>query len=390
MKRAVVTMVTTVAVGGLGAGCAPGGENAVPEASRHGEEFVLTGVRDVTRIAKLIGPDAVNDTEAVAVAGADLGSMLNVGERTYFFFGDTFGVRAPDSYGGQGENWRSNTVAWTTDDDPSDGITFDGWVADDLGLAREIAPGLHEPDGVGEVTKIPTYAFEVDGAIYAFFMSVRSWGDPGVWEAGYAGLVRSDDEGRSWTVLDTPRWPGDGQFVQVSTVRVREDGRDYVYLWGIPAGRFGALSLMKVPATRAAVEDPSSYRYLSGIDDEGRPIWSESQADAQVVLDDEVGEFSVIYDAPIDRWLIAYTTGGDAVLREGLSPWGPWGERLVLTTQQETPGLYAPYLNPRYMSADGRQVYFTLSIWGPYAVFWYSADFTSDEPGESASDQRGR
>src|SRR4051794_5783633 len=90
--------------------------------------FVLDGVANLTEIAKLTGPDAINDTAAVSVAGTDLGSMVNVGDKTFFFFGDTFGGRDPESIGGQGEFWRSNVAAWTTDADPSDGITFDDWV----------------------------------------------------------------------------------------------------------------------------------------------------------------------------------------------------------------------------------------------------------------------
>lgn len=29
---------------------------------------------------------------------------------------------------------------------------------------------------------------------------------------------------------------------------------------------------------------------------------------------------------------------------------------------------------PRYVSDDGRTIYFTLSLWGPYNVFWFSMD----------------
>ncbi len=86
--------------------------------------MVLEGVERLTEIAQLTGPGAMNDTEAVAVAGTDLGSMANLGDRTYFFFGDTFGERDPDSTGGQGGIWRSNVSAYTTDSDPSDGITL--------------------------------------------------------------------------------------------------------------------------------------------------------------------------------------------------------------------------------------------------------------------------
>ncbi len=376
--------MVAMAMTALAAGCAgEGPAGGALEATAGGDDFVLTGVSGVTQVAKLTGAGAVNDTDAVGVSGTDLGSMLTVGDRTYFFFGDTFADRNPEVDGAQGGFWRSNVVAWSTDEDPSDGVTFDGWVTDELGLAREIAPGRHEADGAGEVTKIPTHAFEVDGSIYAAYMSVDHWGDPGVWTANYAGLVRSDDEGATWTLLDAPTWPGDSGFVQVSALTVREDGEDFVYLWGIPAGRFGEMSLMKVPATRATVEDGAAYRYFAGVDDDGKPVWSAVITDAKVVLEGTVGEFSVMFSDYLDRWVVTYTSGGEAILREGLSPWGPWGEPFVLTDQAETPGLYSPYLNSRYVSHDGRRLFFTLSVWGPYSVYWYRVDLETGDTGPS-------
>ncbi|PZF80874.1 DUF4185 domain-containing protein [Jiangella anatolica] len=336
--------------------------------------FVLTGVRDVTEVAQLTGPDAVNDTAAVAVAGTDLGSMVNVGDRTYFAFGDTFGERDPDSYGGQGGFWRSNVMAFSTDDDASDGIAFDGWITDEVGLAAEIVPGLHEPDGTGEVTKIPTYGFAVDGAMYLYFMSVHHWGAPGEWDANYSALAKSTDDGQTWEVLDAPRWPGDSNFIQVATAHVAEDEVDHVYFWAIPAGRFGGVQLMKVPAAQETVEDPSSYRYFTGTDAEGRPVWSDDMNQAATIVDGTIGELSVMFNDYLDRWIMTYSDAGNAYVREGLTPWGPWGEPLELLNGAEHPGLYSPYLNPRYVEDGGRTVYFTLSLWGPYNVYLYRAE----------------
>lgn len=337
--------------------------------------FVVTGVSDVTQVAQLTGPGAINDTEAVAVAGTDLGSMVNVGDTTYFVFGDTFGTREEGMTGGGGGNWRSNAIAYSTDDDPADGITFDGWVLDDIGFAAEVAVGAKDANtGEGEVTKIPTYGFAVEDAIYLYYMSVTYWGEPGQWDADHAGLVRSTDEGTTWEVLEAPQWPGDSSFVQVATATVSDGGEDHLYLWSIPSGRFGSIHLMRVPATRDAVEDLDAYTYFSGTDDGGTPRWSEQLTDAVPVLDRAAGELSVMFHEQTERWLLTtMVDNGDAVLFEGVTPWGPWSEPHVLTTQAETPGLYGPYLNPRYVSEDGSTVYFTLSIWDPYNVFWYSA-----------------
>lgn len=380
LGRMTTTILAAAGATALVASCSGGGEGT--ELSTDTDQpFAITGVADVTQIAQLTGPGAINDTEAVAVAGTDLGSMVNVDDVTYLVFGDTFGTREEGMTGGGGGNWRSNAVAYTTDDDPTDGLTFDGWVVDDIGFALEVAPGdKHANTGEGEVTKIPTYGFAVDGAIYLYYMSVSFWGEPGQWDANHAGLVRSTDDGKTWEVLDAPRWPGDSNFIQVATATVTEGGTDYVYLWSIPSGRFGGVQLMRVPATQEAVEDIDAYTYFTGTDDDGAPVWSQDMAQAATVLDRSVGELSVMYHEQTERWLLTtMVDNGDAVLFEGLTPWGPWSEPHVLTTQAETPGLYAPYMNPRYVSEDGRTIYFTLSIWDPYNVFWYSAQLETAE-----------
>lgn len=374
--RRMTAVLATVGATALAASCAGGGGDGVELSTDTDRPFVVTGVSGVTQVAQLTGPGAINDTESVAVAGTDLGSMVNVDDVTYLVFGDTFGTRDPGTTGGGGGNWRSNAIAYTTDDDPSDGLTFDGWVLDDVGLAAEVAVGDKHPNtGGGEVTKIPTYGFAVDGAIYLYYMSVTFWGEPGRWDADHAGLVRSTDDGQTWEVLEAPRWPGEGNFVQVAAVTVDDGGTDHVYLWGIPSGRFGGVQLMRVPATTEAVEDIDAYTYFAGIDADGAPTWSADMGDAVTVLDRSVGELSVMYHEQTQRWLLTtMVDNGDAVLFEGLTPWGPWSDPHVLTTQAETPGLYGPYLNPRYVSDDGRTLWFTLSIWDPYNVFWYRAE----------------
>lgn len=358
-------------LGACSAGGAGGGRVDVsPDADR---PFVLSGVSGLKEIAQLTGPGAINDTEAVGVAGTDLGSMLTVDDRTYFFFGDTFGLRDPDAYGGEGGMWRSNVMAWSTDDDPSDGITFGGWAEDAIGLAAALVEGDHGPgDGSGEVTKIPTHAFAIGDAMYLAYMSVSHWGDAGMWDAGYSGLAKSIDQGQTWTQVEGVRWPGDSNFIQFATVQVREGGTDYVYIWAIPAGRFGGVALMRVPATTDAVEDAGAYSYFTGTDASGSPKWSAQMDDAAIVLDGTIGEMSVMYSNYLERWLMTYSNSGSAYMREGLTPWGPWGDPLEMVSGTEYPGLYAPYMNPRYVSDDGRTVYFDLSQWGPYNVFWFS------------------
>lgn len=361
-----------------------------PQAHRVTGGFRLAGVAGVTQIARLTGPGAINDTASVLLAGADLGHMTTVGDRTFFVFGDNFGERDPEAFGGVGEIWKSNAMAWTTSDDPSAGIRFDGWILDDYGQVKELLPSDHRPNNVeGETTRIPTQLFAVGETLYLASMSVWRWGEPGVWTADHASLARSTDLGQTWEMLDAPRWSGDSGFVQLAQVPLTADGRDWIYLWGVPAGRLGSVRLMRVPAADAAVTDPAAYQYFAGTDDDN-PRWSPHEADAQVVLDGPAGELSVMWSTRLERWLLTtMVDNADAAVFEGLSPWGPWSAPHLITTQAETPGLYAPYMTPRYVSDDGRRVYFTLSIWGPYQVYWYAMDLVEYADTQPGAGQNG-
>jgi hypothetical protein len=305
----------------------------------------------------------------------DLGSMFEADGRVWFVFGDTFGERDPGFTGGGGSFWRSNVMGYTHDDDPSDGIRLDGMVVDELGLATELLTSK-KVDG-DEMTVIPTHGFATDGAMYLHYMSVRRWGTPGEREANEAGLAKSTDHGQSWTVLDAPRWDGGSGFVQISPLHVTEDGVDTLYVWGIPSGRFGGVSLARVPASE--VESADAWRYFGGVDDAGEPIWRADAASAALVVDGTVGELSVVRNEYLDRWIMTTLEEGTGiVIREGITPWGPWGEPITLLPADEVPGPYAPYMLERYTHDGGRVIYFTLSIWDPYNVFWYRAELSKD------------
>ncbi|HZG77017.1 MAG TPA: DUF4185 domain-containing protein [Paenibacillus sp.] len=337
-----------------------------------GRGFALKGVTNVEQVAQLTGADSLNRTDRYAVYGTDLGSMFNADDATYFVFGDTFGEREPGMTGGGGSFWRSNAIAYATDADPSDGITFDGMIADDVGLAKELLPSVKRD--FEEMTKIPTHGLFANETMYLYYMSVNHWGAPGHWDANYGSVAKSTDRGQTWTLLDDVKWPGDSGFIQVSPFRIEEgDGEANIYFWGIPSGRFGGVKLMKAKETE--LERLDGYVYFAGTNKEGEPIWSPALEEAATVVEDTVGELSVVWNPYLERWLMTYLREGQGVvLREGLTPWGPWNEPIDVVPAARYPGLYGPYMNPRYTANDGRTIYFALSLWDPYNVFWFRAD----------------
>ena len=153
--------------------------------------FRLAGVTNVTQVAQLTGPDSLNKTDRFVVAGQDLGSMFETDGKTWFVFGDTFGQRDEGMTGGGGDRVAiQHDGLDSTDTDPSDGITFDGYIVDETGWAKELLPAK-KVDNV-EMTVIPTYGFAANGAMYLDYMSVRHWGEPGEWETNYSGSGQVD------------------------------------------------------------------------------------------------------------------------------------------------------------------------------------------------------
>lgn len=337
--------------------------------------FVLAGVRDVVQVSKLTGPSSPNKTGRFEVAGQDLGSMFEAGGKTWFVFGDTFGTRPPGMTGGGGGDLRSNTLAYSTDKDPTNGITLDGYVVDGTGSAKELLPAK-QVDNV-EITVIPTYGFAANGAMYLDYMSVKHWGSATVWETNYSGLAKSTDGGETWTKLAAPRWHGNSNFIQVSVANVDGD----LYFWGVTHGRLGGVQLMKV--RERDVEKHGAYRYFTGLSADGAPRWSASMSAAKTIVDGTVGELSVVWNSYLDRWLMTYTDGGGggASIREAAAPWGPWSDAMTLVSVADVPDPYAPFMLPKYTANHGRTIYFTLSKWGPYNVFWYRADLVKKGDG---------
>lgn len=232
------------------------------------EEMVADPVASVRvrMVGPLTGSSSPNHTDEVDVVGTDLGIMAELGGRIFIAFGDTFSWNR--SY------WRSNVMAYTSDDNPADGVRLDGWITDRLSRAKELIPGRKEPnDAGGEVTKIPTALTTVGDWLYLAFMSVRRWGTPGHWEANYATWAYSDNLGQSWTVIDPPFWPEETGFIQLAVSQESGRGNEegFLLILGTPAGRFGGARLVRVRPEK--ILDRAAYEYYVGADGKGSPGW---------------------------------------------------------------------------------------------------------------------
>ncbi|MDQ3973892.1 MAG: DUF4185 domain-containing protein, partial [Actinomycetota bacterium] len=313
----------------------------------HGAPLRVGGTQQV---AQLTGPGSPNRTdERWHVYGTDLGHLFTHDGRLYVVFGDTFGPTF-------GSDWRSNTMAWTSDRDPRDGLTLEGMITGPDGRARELLASQKVFEV--EATVIPTYGVSVAGRMFLHYMSVRHWGPPGRWDTNHSGLAYSDDAGHTWVKDPAAVWPAASNFAQVAMVR--DSG--YVYLFGIPAGRFGGVRLARLPV--AAMLRPDAYEYWDG------STWSRGgELGAATIVPAPVGELSVRWSAFHRRWLMLYLNEQRhaIVVRAAERLTGPWSDEGVVATAAQYPTLYAPYLMPA--APDGPDVYFTMSRFDVYNVF---------------------
>ena len=339
----------------------------------------ITGTHDWEIVARLTGPagsDSINPTWNVGIGGTDLGFSVNHKGKAYYLFGDTF---ASDAVAGSGgPDWRKNVMAYSTDFDPSDGITFDGWLTRPNGTARQVIT-----PGTAPVTYIPTGGISVGDNLYVWYMHIENWDG---WTLSHAGLGRwregesqftvapgyqfSNPNGGAYSTEHGSQGPGNFGMVAASYRNPLENSGDpHIYLWGTPGGREGGVKLARVLPEQ--IENLAAYEYFAG-DSTGTPQWGSGESSGVKLIESGVGEMSVIYNEALREWTMMSISGGAAPnieIRHAENPWGPWSAPKVVTSFSQAPGLYSPYMNPLLVENGGRTVYFTVSLWDPYDVY---------------------
>lgn len=338
----------------------------------------ITGTHGFQIVRRLTGPqgsNSINPTWQVGIGGTDLGHTVNHNGKTYFLFGDTFASEASEGSGGP--DWRNNVMAYSTDLNPSDGITFDGWITRSNGTAKQvITPGNQS------VTYIPTGAISVGDKIYAWYMHVTDWSD---WSLSHAGLSWWSEGDDQFTIVSNYRFEnpqgGDyswgqgtqgGNFGMVAASYrspLEDSGDPFIYVWGTPGGREGGVKLARVLPSQ--IENLAAYRFFNGTF-AGVPLWTTNEYSAVEIVPSGVGEMSVMYNEVLGAWTMMSISGGgqpDFEIRQAPNPWGPWSDPIIVADFSQAPGLYSPYMNPLYVEDGGRTLYFTMSLWNPYDVY---------------------
>lgn len=321
------------------------------------DEYNLNIIKNIHMVAIETGEYSINQTKTnYGIGGTDLGISFNLGDKTFIAFGDTF-----LNEGMQGA-WRSNVMAVATDDDYTDGIQFDYMVSvPGSKNAKELIKS-RKVDNV-EMTTIPTGGIAIEDTLYMSYMSVRHWGNPGEWDCNFGSIAKSVDGGDNWETLESLRWPGDSHFCQMAPVIID----DYVYILGITGGRRGPAKMMRVLVDE--YENFDAYEFLMGYDKEGNPLYETGEKamyDAYDVLPKAVGEMSVMYSDYLEEWLVTYMDGkADMVIRSAKNIYGPYSNPVIIAAQKDFPSLYGAFMNPKWVSEDGKKIGFMMSLFDP-------------------------
>jgi hypothetical protein len=311
----------------------------------------------------------------------DLGSSFEHKGKLYFLFGDSWG--RPGS---------EDAVAWAESTNPEQ-ILLDFHLGRDGKWLPPKVPGIRQ--GPFEV---PSGGVSIADTMYVVFTTGHTGHSSGkVMERSV--VARSYDDGQTFKVLyELSR----DKFINVSFWSA--DG--WLYLYG--SGEYRKSSVYLARVDPADFEDRSNLRYFSGMSPDQQQQWSPREADAVPLFrHDVVGEFSVAYLEPVQRYVMLYNSGEPRgiTMRSAENPWGLWSEGTVVfepwrdngyghfihisakfegqkdalsdpRREDQWGGEYGPYIMARFTNGfDGWcRIYYTMSTWNPYQVMVMQSD----------------
>lgn len=321
------------------------------------KESSLSAVTNVRAVAMLTGEYSLNLTRSrYNICGTDLGFPVLHNGKLWFFFGDTF------SGGEMKGGWRTNTAAYTTDLDFTDGIVFDGMYSTSNGDASELIIGQKKP--YTEYSKIPTGAISLNGTLYFYFMSVNNWDSDAGWDCNYGGLAKSTDDGKTWNIVNGVQWPGTSKYCQNSPVLCEEDGK--IYITGITGGRQNFARMMRVDKDK--IEDFSAYEYLSGYTAEKEPIWTKGEDGIKnefALINAKVSENTIVYNEYLSEWMITFKKDSTLYLYTSKNVAGPYAISAELKFSSVGAGLYGGFTCSALMQEGGKKMALIMSTWEP-------------------------
>jgi hypothetical protein len=405
----------------------------------------LTGETDLEEY-----PHRQSDRVAIRIAWDDLGASFEHQGRIYFLFGDTWPSFDPD-----GENLlpirevNSDSIGWIpANTDPEQPVSVNIITAPDgyylppiLRTSKGQYVCLNEDGECQSEYEVPLGGFSANGQMYVFFSTDHTKRPPGPQEdyMGRSVLSRLYDLGstaRMFTYLydvrafQTSPALSDGRrnprSANINVAPVVVDNADIpellqemgpgrgVLLWGTGLYHESDPYLAYIPFN--GVENPASWRYAVTDGDAGHlQGWENNESDATALFVQtclnfgdhcRMGEFSVMWNPFLHKWLMLYNHGDPATsgfaihYRVADKPWGKWegpyvlydpacdrgfchfihwegwgcdavGDEVIDGQPPTRPGIvYGPYVISPFTKGDATTttIYWTMSTWNPYQV----------------------
>jgi hypothetical protein len=143
--------------------------------------------------------------------------------------------------------------------------------------------------------------------------------------------------------------------------------------------------LARVKPQIDTINKQSAYKYFAGHDAKGQPLWTRDFSKIQPLVDwnNNVGNVSVTYDAPLKKYLMVITDGGNTISRfntfilESSQITGPW----KLVTYMRNFGEQAYFVNfpSKFISKDGHTLW--LSYSANFTNGYLHTNYKADPPG---------
>jgi Domain of unknown function (DUF4185) len=315
-----------------------------------------------------------NPPKTLGIAGADLGVPVVEGSSQWLIFGDTMSKSSTSMAGPGGAAGGSSVIESSI---PFNCSHF-SWVTPGASYFQPLTS--KRIAGVDEST-VPAGALTLDGTIYLYAMRVTHWGtatDPSV--SGYGVLFRQDPDG---SFTQTANWGVDQVHVNTAPVLGALSDRTPAVFMAM-SGKYRNSPVYLAYVLPSGIGDPAHYHYLTGYGPDGSPHWTSdiSQAEPIPGLEDlMVGELSLIYDAPLSKYLLFFKDYKQNLflLYSADAPYGPY-TKVAGFDPCETPtgrpswmqsgweACYGGYLIPGDFGLDGHELHFTLSVWVPYTT----------------------
>jgi hypothetical protein len=229
------------------------------------------------------------------------------------------------------------------------------------------------------------------------------------WLGPFVGFRWSTDLGKTWTQTPhTPEQPlfgesalngepvkiGAPHFVDFGqALQHSPDGKAYLTGHGASAGPDGRrfaynswitgdeIYLVRVVPAVGNMNDASKYEFFAGNDGAGQPQWTKDFKAIRPIAAwrDHMGCVTMTYDAPLKKYLMCVTDGGNTVSRyntyllESDRITGPW--RLVAHLNNFGEQAYFVNIPSKFIGADGRTLW--LCYAGNFSSGWGGITFKS-------------